>query len=193
MKRAALQPRQHALLATLLLAATGLGLALVHTRQVEPRLDGLRREAEEAQRRHEHHESLALSREAMDLPSLESAVSEARSRLRGAELAGDAEQAHGRFIDSGSPPMVAGVQALVSHAATESALVVHSHSAVLDPDPRFEGHLVRDLEVRGRFPQLVAFVDSLAELPYRLAVFAFDLRTDPDRPGELRAVLRYSL
>ncbi len=191
MKSGITTPRQHALLILLLLAGGGLVLYFVKTRQIDPRILSLKRSIAEQRLQIDHLETQLAAREAMDLPAMRAAVAEAREKLRTVEIAGVDDGAP--FLDVRLQPEVAAFQANLSRRAVESQLVIQRHSAVEESDPRFEGLVIRELEVKGRFQQLLRFVGSLGDLPHRLVVLSLDLQIDTERPGQLRTVLRYSL
>jgi Tfp pilus assembly protein PilO len=191
MSPSARNERLHGLLVLLFLASAGLGLAYSQKRVVNPRHEALRRHADEERRRLDHADSALRTAEAMDLGEMREALAAARERLRTVELVGSDEGPS--FLDSRSLPAVAALQGQVSRHAVAASLVVHRHAAAPLEDERLVGLVVRDLELRGRFNQLVAFVESLASLPHRIAILSLDLRLDPAYPGQLRALLRYSI
>ncbi len=191
MKSGTTTPRQHALLIFLLLAGGGLVLYSVKDKQIDPRILSQKRSIAEQRLQIDHLETQLAAREAMDLPAMRAAVAEARERLRTVEIAGVDDGAP--FLDVRLQPEVAAFQANLSRRAVESQLAIQRHSAVEESDPRFEGLVIRELEVHGRFQHLLRFIGSLHDLPHRLVVLSLDLQIDTERPGQLRTVLRYSL
>lgn len=183
--------KQHALLIGLAVLGTLLALYFIQTRTVMPRVKTLTFELADAKQQLAYQQSQLATRQAMDLPTMRTAVAEAREQLRTAQIGGVTDGQP--FLDAADHPKVAAFQSQISNCAVGHRLFIRKHSAVVETDRKLKDMIVRNLEVSGTYGNLQKFIDALGKLPYRIIVLSLEVSHDPDTPGRLTAVLRYSV
>jgi Tfp pilus assembly protein PilO len=183
--------KQHVLLICLVFAGTFLALYFIQTRKVTPLIKSLTIENASARQQLAYQQNQLATRQAMDLPAMRRAVDEARERLRTAKI-GEVKGGP-PFLDATNQPKVAAFQSLISNCAVENRLFIRKHSALNEADKKLKDMIVRGLEVRGTFKDLHRFIEALGELPHRVIILSLEISLDPQAPGRLNAVLRYSV
>ena len=192
-KSSSASQRQHLLLIVLTLCGATLVLYFVQTRSIKPRLNQQKRINQEETQRLDYMRTQLAARQAIDLPAMRTEVEKARASLRTAQVSGGNGEG-APFINSRALGDVAAFYGTISRQAIASRLRIHKHASVsASTDPRLTDLLVRDLEVQGRFPDILNFVEALKDLPHRIVVLSLDLGQELGQPGYLRVVLRYSV
>ena len=183
--------KQHVLLLCLTLAGVCLALFLIQSHKVTPTIKDLTIELATVNQQLAYQQSRLATREAMDLPSMRRAVGDAREKLRTAEIGGVIKGAP--FLDATNLSKVAAFQSLISTCAVENHLFIKKHGAVTEPDQKLKDMIVKSLEVRGKFSDLHQFIRVLENLPNRVVILSIEIALDPQYPGHLNAVMRYSV
>lgn len=183
--------KQHVLLLVLTVLGSFLAMYFLQTRKITPTIKALTVELVNSRQQLSYLQNQLATREAMDLPAMRIAVEKAREKLRTVQLGGQLDGPP--FIDSANQPKVAAFQSSISSCASAHRLFIKKHSAITETDPKLKDMIVRSIELRGRFSDLHQFVQALADLPYRVVVLSLEIAVDPQVPGRLNAVLRYSV